>query len=220
VISKKYNVAYADPPWTYDTYSIKGKGRSQEAYYDTLPVSALTALPVREMMADKSVLLLWVPKPMLQRGFEVIGAWGFQYKTNGFLWVKLTKSSNGTEDLSQVKFHFGLGFWTRANPEQCLLATRSHPKRLNADVPELIVSPVREHSRKPDEIYDRIERLVAGPYVELFARQHRPNWDVAFSPEANSGPGKRRWSSRSYPGGLDSGTRDDMQQYGTPGEDH
>jgi N6-adenosine-specific RNA methylase IME4 len=200
-VSEKYRVAYADPPWTFDTYSAKGKGRSQEAYYSTMPVSAIAALPVKEMMADDSVLLLWVSKPMLPRAFEVIEAWGFSYRTNGFLWVKLTKNSNGAEDLSRVRFHFGLGFWTRANPEQCLLATRGNPKRIGRNVPELVVSPVREHSRKPDEVYDLVERLVAGPYIELFARRHRPNWDVAFSPEADSGPGKRRWASGSYPGG-------------------
>jgi N6-adenosine-specific RNA methylase IME4 len=199
-MTDKYKVALADPCWPFATYSVKGKGRSQEAYYDTLPVSAIAALPVKEMMADDSVLLLWVPKPMLQRAFEVVEAWGFSYRTNAFTWVKLTKNSNGAGDLSQAKFHFGLGFWTRANPEQCLLATRGNPKRIGRDVPELIVSPVREHSRKPDEVYDLVERLVAGPYVELFARRHRANWDVAFSPEADSGPGKRRWSSSSYPG--------------------
>ena len=198
-MDEKYRLCYADPPWEFATRSPKGKGRSQEAYYDTLPVSVLVTLPVQEMMADDSVLLLWVPKPMLPRAFEVIEAWGFAYKTNGFVWVKLTKNIDGL-DLSQAKLHFGLGFWTRANPQQCLLATRGSPKRINRDVPELIIAPVREHSRKPDEVYDRIERLVAGPYVELFARQHRLGWDTAFSPEAASGPGKRRWRSDSYPG--------------------
>jgi N6-adenosine-specific RNA methylase IME4 len=154
-MDEKYRLCYADPPWEFATRSPKGKGRSQEAYYDTLPVSVLVTLPVQEMMADDSVLFLWVPKPMLPRAFEVIEAWGFTYKTNGFVWVKLTKNSDGS-DLSHAKLHFGLGFWTRANPEQCLLATCGNPKRIGRDVPELIVSPVREHSRKPDETYDRI----------------------------------------------------------------
>lgn len=188
-MDEKYRLCYADPPWEFATRSPKDKGRSQEAYYDTLPVSVLVTLRVQEMMADDSMLLLWVPKPMLPRAFEVIEAWGFTYKTNGFIWVKLTKSSNWAGDLSLVKFHYGLGFWTRANPEQCLLATRGSPKRIGRDVPELIISAVREHSRKPDEAYDRIERLVAGPYVELFARQHRPGWGVAFSRRRPAGPG-------------------------------
>jgi N6-adenosine-specific RNA methylase IME4 len=196
----KYNVALADPPWPFATYSAKGKGRSQEAYYSTMAVPDIAALPVRTMMADDSVLFLWVPDPLLQQAFQVIEAWGFQYRTIGFTWVKLTRSSNGAEDIANMRFHFGLGFWTRANPEMCLLATRGKPSRDARNIAQLIISPVREHSRKPDEIHDRIERLVAGPYVELFARQHRPNWDVAFSPDADSGPAKRRWSSSSYPG--------------------
>ena len=69
-----------------------------------------------------------------------------------------------------------LGYWTRANSEVCLLATRGKPKRVNADVRQAIIAPSREHSRKPDGIHERIERLVAGPYLELFARQQRPGW--------------------------------------------
>jgi N6-adenosine-specific RNA methylase IME4 len=70
----------------------------------------------------------------------------------------------------------GQGYWTRANPEDCWLATRGHPKRLHADVRQFITAPVAEHSRKPDEIYERIERLVDGPYLELYARRDRPGW--------------------------------------------
>ena len=72
----------------------------------------------------------------------------------------------------------GIGKWTRAEFEQCWLGTRGNPKRLNADVRQAIISPRREHSRKPAEIHDRIERLVAGPYLELFAREERPGWTV------------------------------------------
>ena len=71
----------------------------------------------------------------------------------------------------------GMGFWTRANPEQCLLATRGKPKRIAKDVRRLVVAPRREHSRKPDEVYENIERLANGPYLEMFARNNRENWD-------------------------------------------
>lgn len=71
-----------------------------------------------------------------------------------------------------------MGYWTRANTEPCLLATRGRPKRLNADVRQGIIAPRREHSRKPDDIHARIERLVPGPYLELFARTQRPGWTV------------------------------------------
>jgi N6-adenosine-specific RNA methylase IME4 len=90
--------------------------------------------------------------------------------TVGFHWVKTNK--NGKD------FFCGLGYWTRANPEQCLLAVRGKPTRLAKDVRRLIVAPRREHSRKPDEAYGLVERLVPGPYLELFARQSRPGWDA------------------------------------------
>ncbi|MGH6942690.1 MAG: MT-A70 family methyltransferase [Geminicoccaceae bacterium] len=76
-------------------------------------------------------------------------------------------------------FFTGLGFWTRANPEPCLLASRGQPKRRAGDVPKLLIAaPRREHSRRPDASYERIERLLPGPYLELFARRTRPGWDA------------------------------------------
>lgn len=130
---KKYRVIYADPPWTFSTYSEKGKGRSAEAYYDCMSLDDIKKLPVAQWAADDAILLLWVTDPLLEKAFEVIRAWGFTYKTVGFYWVKLNRSGTG--------FFTGLGFWTRANPEQCLLATRGNPKRKSADVPKLVVAP-------------------------------------------------------------------------------
>ena len=103
---------------------------------------------------------------------DLIRAWGFTYKTVGFYWVK---RNPGRDDAS---FFTGLGYWTRANPEQCLLATRGKPRRRARDVKRLVVEPRREHSRKPDVIRERIERLVEGPYLELFARETKPGWDA------------------------------------------
>jgi len=193
-----YKVIYADPPWTFGTYSRKGKGRSPEAYYDCMSLADIEALPVAEWAAEHCALFLWTTDPMLEKAFAVIRAWGFTYKTIGFYWVKLNKSATrpvfGASD-----FFTGLGFWTRANPELCLLATRGHPRRRRADVPKLIVSPRREHSRKPDEVYDRIEALCEGPYLEMFARSERPGWRP-WGLEANpSRIGPRRWRSNSYP---------------------
>src|SRR5258708_38742322 len=96
-----------------------------------------------------------------------MSAWGFEFKTVGFYWVKQNSKSGG--------FFTGLGYWTRANPEQCLLATRGKPRRRGKDVRKLVVEPRREHSRKPDDVRERIERLVAGPYLEMFARETKPN---------------------------------------------
>lgn len=181
-------VLLVDPPWSFATYSSKGLGRSAAAHYDCLSVEEMKNLDVKALAARDCVLFLWVTDPFLKRAFEVIEAWGFTYKTVGFYWVK-------TSYVDPFGRPIGTGYWTRANPEQCLLATRGHPKRLKADVPKLIEAPRREHSRKPDEIYSRIERLCAGPYTELFARQRRPGWDVAFSNEADTGPAPRRWRS-------------------------
>lgn len=183
----RYRVIYADPPWRFATYSDKGKGRSAEAHYDCLTIDEIKAMPVREWAANDAVLLLWGTDPLLPRALEVIEAWGFTYKTVGFYWVKLNRSvarrpspdlfDGNRQLLSERDFFTGLGFWTRANPEPCLLATRGHPKRRAGDVPKLLLAPRREHSRKPDEAYARIERLLPGPYLELFARQSRPGWD-------------------------------------------
>lgn len=185
-----YGVIYADPPWGFKVRSDKGMGRSAEAHYDTMSLEDVKAMPVQDMAAPDCVLLLWVTDPFLALGLDVIDAWGFAYKTIGFYWAKTGKTP-GT-------FPIGTGYWTRANPELCLLATRGRPKRLNADVRKLIMAPRREHFRKPDEAYDRIERLVAGPYLELFARQRRAGWD-SLGAEVDTGPAVRRWRSDGAP---------------------
>jgi N6-adenosine-specific RNA methylase IME4 len=198
--SNHYRVIYADPPWTFATYSRRGKGRSPEAYYDCMSLADIKGLPVAEWAADDCVLLLWATDPLLEKAFDVIRAWGFTYKTVGFYWAKLNKSAPQLV-FDERSFFTGLGFWTRANPEPCLLATRGHPRRRRADVPKLIVSPRREHSRKPDEVYTRVEALCEGPYLEMFARsaRYREGWE-GWGLEANSpGIALRRWSSTSYP---------------------
>jgi N6-adenosine-specific RNA methylase IME4 len=196
-----YSLIYADPPWTFATYSAKGKGRSAEAHYDCMTLEGIKSLPVAEWAADNCVLLLWATDPLLERAFEVIRAWGFTYKTVGFYWAKLNKSA-GQLHFDERSFFTGLGFWTRANPEQCLLATRGHPKRLAGDVRKLVVSPRREHSRKPDLIYDRIEALCPGPYLEMFARSSRPKWE-SWGTEAGlfdrGAVTTRRWRSTGDP---------------------
>lgn len=197
-MSGPYGVIYADPPWIFKTHSDKGKGRSAEAHYDCMSLTdiKLMAASIAEVCVDDCVLLMWVTDPFLKKGFEVIDAWGFAYKTVGFYWAKCRVGAWAQN--SEFTWPIGTGYWTRANPEQCLLATRGHPKRLNADVRKLIVSPRREHSRKPDETYARIERLCGGPYLELFARQRRPGWD-AWGDQADTGPTERRWGSNEGP---------------------
>lgn len=171
-----YGTIYADPPWRFSTYSDKGKGRSAEAHYDCMSLPEIKAMPVGSWAAPDAALFLWATDPMLQHAMEVMAAWGFKYKTVAFYWVKLNKGRNGMF-LTPKDFFTGMGFWTRANPEMCLLGTRGHPKRRHNDVQKLLLASRREHSRKPEAAYERIERLVGGPYLELFARAGQPGWD-------------------------------------------
>jgi N6-adenosine-specific RNA methylase IME4 len=166
---RKYGAIHADPAWWFRNWSAKGTGRNAVSHYDCLPFETLAALPVRDLAADNCALFLWAVDPLLDKAFELMRAWGFEYKTVGFYWVKSNARSDG--------FFTGLGYWTRANPEQCLLGTRGKPRRLGKDVPKLVIEPRREHSRKPDQARERIERLVSGPYLELFARETRAGWD-------------------------------------------
>lgn len=188
-MNSKYGVLYCDPPWSFTTYSDKGKGRSAESWYNCMSLTDICALPVQNLAADNCVLLCWVTDPFLFKSKEVIESWGFQYKTVGFYWVKRSVES----DSKEAHYPIGTGYWTRANPEQCLLATRGKPSAKAHDVRRLLISPRREHSRKPDEIYSCIERLCEGPYVELFARHPRSGWDTAFS--TLEGTVDRRWKS-------------------------
>jgi N6-adenosine-specific RNA methylase IME4 len=164
-----YQVIYADPPWSYKAWSKKGEGRSAESHYQTMSVDDICVLPVADLAADNCVLFMWMTWPTLKDALRVINAWGFTYKTCGFDWMKKNTKSDS--------LFCGMGYWTRSNTEPCLLATKGKPKRQSASVRQPILEPRREHSRKPDCVYERIEKLVDGPYIELFARQSRPGWD-------------------------------------------
>lgn len=164
----KYKTIYADPPWRFDSWSEKGEGRSAVRHYPVMKLEDMKTLPVAGAAAADCALLMWAIYPMLPEALELIAAWGFTFKTVAFTWAKLNRRGQG---------HFmGGGYWTRANAEICLLATRGAPQRKSKSVRQLIVSPVREHSRKPDEVYARIEGLAPGPYLELFARTTRSGW--------------------------------------------
>jgi len=167
--NKKYGVIYADPPWTFKTRSDKGKDKSPERHYPCMPLADIIRLPVDRITKDNAVLLMWVCDPMLDQAFEVIKAWGFKYKTVGFTWAKQNKHGLG--------MFTGLGYWTRGNPEMCLLATKGKPKRIHKDVKQLVLAPRGRHSEKP-LLHGEIERLCEGPYIELFARKKtRNHWD-------------------------------------------
>jgi N6-adenosine-specific RNA methylase IME4 len=164
-----YGALLVDPPWHFAVRSTKGTGRGAVSHYNVMSFGDLCALPVAALAADDTALFLWATDPLLPRALDLIDAWGFVYKTVAFTWVKPTIAGNG--------WAMGCGYWTRANPESCLLATRGRPPRLSRAVRQLIVAPRREHSRKPEAARERIEHLITGPYVELFARDSRPGWD-------------------------------------------
>ena len=153
-------------------------GRSADAWYDALGVEEIASIPVGEWAADDSVLFLWTTDPFLENALHVIERWGFVYKTVAFVWVKARRGWKGGVLDPSKDFHVGMGYWTRANPELCLLATKGHPKRISRSVRRLIVEPVREHSRKPDGVRGRILELVGGPALEMFARERAPGWDA------------------------------------------
>lgn len=167
----KYGAILADPPWTFKVWSkATGNGRSAASHYDVMSLDDIKNLPLNSLAADNCVLFLWATMPMIPEALETMAAWGFTYKTVGFSWMKTCKVQT---DL----LHFGMGYYTRSNVELCLLGTKGSPKRQDKGVPQAILEPVREHSRKPDCVHERIERLVPGPYIELFARTKRDGWD-------------------------------------------
>lgn len=186
LLPNHYGVILADPPWRFETYNEKGRGRcpdwkafkgSPSTHYDTIGSAQIAAMPVATLAKDDACLFMWISWPMLEDALMIMAAWGFKYKTCGFAWVKADVSTvNMFND--PVGVQIGTGYWTRSNSEVCLLATRGKPKRLKADVRQGIIERRREHSRKPDCVHGRIERLVAGPYLELFARAPRTGWDV------------------------------------------
>jgi N6-adenosine-specific RNA methylase IME4 len=164
----KYGAILADPPWNHDAWE-RGGDRHPSRHYDVMNVAAIAQWPVPLLAASHCALFCWACLPLMHAALQLIEEWGFDYRTTAFMWVKTNPVAGSLA--------WGCGAWTRANPEPCLLATRGAPKRRNADVHSVIVAPRREHSRKPDEVYARIEALVDGPYLELFARQERPGWD-------------------------------------------
>jgi N6-adenosine-specific RNA methylase IME4 len=167
---QKYKVILSDPPWKYRDKCVAGK-RGAAFKYPVLTLDQIKALPVPDLAADDSVLFLWSTFPMTREAHEVIDAWGFTFKTIGFLWVKTNRKK-------RESFAWGMGNWTRSNPEPCLLAVKGKPKRVSAAVHSVIMSPRLKHSRKPAEAYVRIEELLGDvSRIELFARRRRRGWD-------------------------------------------
>jgi len=166
----KAKALYLDPPWHFKARSDAGEGRSANLHYTTGAIDRIMEdlAPIKDCVADDCVMFMWMVDWCPQAALDLIEALGFTHKTTAFTWAKQLASGEG--------WAMTQGYWTRANPEACWLATRGAPKRLHADVRQLIVAPIMEHSRKPDDAYERIERLVEGPYLELYARRPRAGW--------------------------------------------
>ncbi len=173
-----YRVLYADPPWRFAAWSHRGEGRGAVQHYACLELDELKAFPVRDLAAPDAALFMWVVQPMLPQALELIEAWGFTFKTVAFAWVKI-KGKQDRLFYAGEDVRLGLGYHTRSGFEQCWLATRGKGyERLTRGEPQIIFTPIRQHSRKPDEVADAIVRLCGGPRLELFARQSHAGFDT------------------------------------------
>lgn len=174
----QYAAILIDPPWKFEVYSSTGHGRSAESHYPTMGIEGIKALPIPSIMADDCAVFMWVTWPTIADALALGSAWGLEYKTCAFLWAKTTRRPMGqiVDLFSPKNWHMGMGYWTRANTEPCLLFTKGSPARKAKNVRQLVVSAVRQHSQKPDCIYGHIESLVPGPYCEIFARQTWKGW--------------------------------------------
>jgi N6-adenosine-specific RNA methylase IME4 len=178
VNDRSYCTVLADPPWRFVNRTGKvAPEHKRLSRYQTLSLDEIKEIPVHLAVANNSHLYLWVPNALLKEGLEVMQAWGFTYKTN-IVWHKI-RQDGGPDGR-------GVGFYFRNTTEIVLFGTRGHlrtlqPGRIQVNI---IKSRKNEHSRKPDELYDIIEKCSPGPYLELFARGKRKNWDV-FGNQAN-----------------------------------
>lgn len=179
---RAYQVIYADPPWAYRGYVSEGVPQTTSTqHYDTVPVEDLARMPVQQLAAPSCALFMWAISSHTPQAFWLAEQWGFRFASKAFTWAKLNTLSISKERKvdDPAAWFIGMGHGTRRQTEDCWLFTRGDPpKRVGKGVRELIVSPIREHSRKPTETYDRIEALFDGPYCELFSRNVRKNWDM------------------------------------------
>jgi N6-adenosine-specific RNA methylase IME4 len=160
----RFGAILADPPWSFRTYSNAHVAPARgEQPYAVMSLDDIKALPVADVAAPNSLLFMWTVSHLQSAAFEVADSWGFKPVSIAFVWDK---------------GRMGMGYWTRQEVEICHLFKRGSPRRLSRGVRSVIRATRREHSRKPDEQYGRIESLVGGPYLELFARQAWVGWSA------------------------------------------
>ena len=168
---KKYQIIYADPPWSYnDKLGNDSDFGSATSAYQTQSKDWISRLPVGEIAEKDSVLFMWAVSPLLPEAFEVMKAWGFKYVTVAFCWSKHTKN--------KIKVS-NMGRWTMGNIEVCLLGRKGKPQRITKNIKQLVEEERTGHSKKPDEVRKRIVELMGDiPRIELFAREKPEGWDV------------------------------------------
>ncbi len=171
-LTKKYSVIYADPPWDFKSWSQKGEVKSAQNHYACMSMEDIGNLPVSSILDENAILFMWVTDPLLPKQIEIMEKWGFTYRTVGFVWVKMNKKS--------LTPFIGLGYYTRSNPEYLLIGVKGSVGRpKDKSISEIVMEPIREHSRKPDCIRDYIDRMYPdGNRLEMFARNRSFGWDV------------------------------------------
>lgn len=170
-----FDIVYADPPWDYENWNKKWHQEHAESKwagkkYPLMTHEDMCNLEVGRIASKDAVLFLWTISTMIPKALMVMDGWGFKYKTVAFVWVKKNKIKDS--------FFMGMGFWTRSNAEICLLGVKGKPlPRVSRSVQQIVYSPVRKHSQKPDEVRERIVTLLGDrPRVELFAREKVDGW--------------------------------------------
>jgi N6-adenosine-specific RNA methylase IME4 len=176
----KYNILLADPPWTYNDQK-SNKPELGGITYPVMTLKDICNIPVQDVMQKDSLLFLWATMPLLPEALSVISSWGYTYTTCAFVWVKINPSGVVTMDDKDMKIsggiYSGLGHWVNGNAELVLMGKRGSPKRLNKNVKQIIIAPRSRHSKKPDEVYRRIENVAVGSdRLELFGRGIRAGW--------------------------------------------
>lgn len=178
---KKYQIIYADPPWSYRDKRNKHPRLcgGAAAHYDTMSLEDIKNLPVSNLADKNCMLFLWVTFPNLKEGLDVINSWGFKYKTLGFSWIKTNKKNE--------KPFFGIGYYTKSNCEVCLIGVKGKPIKKSNSVSSVVISKIEKHSKKPDIVREKIVELCGDiPRIELFARNKTDGWDVFGNEVADS----------------------------------
>lgn len=172
-----------DPPWHFESRApVRNPDSSRLPPYPTMSMRALLDFPMRDFLLPDAYVFMWITGPLMVRGAHsmLFKAWGLRPVSLAFVWVKLRAGFEQSQllrtPLLEHDLHFGMGYSTRQNAEMCLLARRGSPKRRRADIRQVIVSNVQEHSRKPAEAYRRMEYFCDGPRVDVFAGAERKGW--------------------------------------------